>query len=184
MTDRRLVAVAAGLTVLLSPGVAAANGAHGGGGPNVPLLVVAGVALVAGILVGTSKRARAWMTWGALGVALVAGGLAFGLPELGGAEGDAHVRFLEPADGERVAAREPFTVTIAVDGGRVATSEADTEGGHLHLYVDGNLEQQPSSTQFDVRLAPGSHELRIEYVDHQHVSFDPPVEATITLTAR
>ena len=55
--------------------------------------------------------------------------------------------------------------------------------GHLHLYVDGKLQQMPYSTRTEVTLPPGPHELRVEYVDSRHVSFNPEVSWTVYVTA-
>lgn len=160
--------------------------AHAGHGaaPNYPLLIGAGVALVAGVIVGTSKRAKPWMSWSALGAALVLGGLALAIQPAHPDGGEAQVRFVDPLPDETVPAREPLTLTAAVDGAPVATSPTDTEGGHVHFYVDGELQPTGFSTQTTVELSPGSHELQVEYVDAMHVSFDPKVEQTITVTAR
>lgn len=41
----------------------------------------------------------------------------------------------------------------------------------------------PSTLTTEVELEPGEHELRVEYVDPDHASYDPPVEQRITVTA-
>lgn len=46
------------------------------------------------------------------------------------------------------------------------------------------LQQMPSSTTMEVTFEPGTHDLTVEYVDLQQVSFDPPVEDTIKVDAR
>ena len=41
----------------------------------------------------------------------------------------------------------------------------------------------PYSTEAEITVPEGTHSLTVEYVDHQHVSFDPPIEETIRVTA-
>jgi hypothetical protein len=41
----------------------------------------------------------------------------------------------------------------------------------------------PSSESIRVSFEPGAHEVRIEYVDNQHLSFDTPVVDAITIDA-
>jgi hypothetical protein len=41
----------------------------------------------------------------------------------------------------------------------------------------------PYSTRTEVTLPPGPHELRVEYVDSRHVSFNPEVSWTVYVTA-
>jgi hypothetical protein len=158
---------------------------HSGGAPNYPLLIAAGASLLVGLIVGTSKRARPWMSWTALGGALAFGGLALALPESSPtAPGNVQVQFLAPTSGATVPSGEPVIVTVAVRNAFLATSPSDTSGGHLHLYVDGGLQQMPYSTQTQIELPRGEHQLRIEYVDFEHTPFDPPIETTISVTAR
>lgn len=69
-------------------------------------------------------------------------------------------------------------------GGADIASSPDDDGGHLHLYVDGELQQMPYSTTMQVRLKPGAHEIEVEYVDEEHVSYDPPFTARVSVRAR
>jgi hypothetical protein len=41
----------------------------------------------------------------------------------------------------------------------------------------------PYSTEAEIILDPGTHEIRVEYVDFRHVSYAPEVSATIQVTA-
>lgn len=56
-------------------------------------------------------------------------------------------------------------------------------GGHLHLYVDGQLQQMPYGVKTEVTLDPGEHAIVVEYVDFQHLSFEPRVEKVVRVTA-
>lgn len=158
-----------------------ANGAHGSTGPS-GLLIGAGAVLVVGGIWSLVQRRAGPLGWLAIavgaGVVVLAFTIAGGQPEPG-----ASVTIVEPRAGSEVPAGEPMTVEVLLSGGRIATSPTDQGGGHLHLYVDGDLQQMPYSKTAEVELAPGKHNLRVEYVDHQHRSFDPEIDATIDVVA-
>jgi hypothetical protein len=86
---------------------------------------------------------------------------------------NATVRIVEPTRGAEVFSDRPVEVAVQLTNGSIARSPSDPSGGHLHLYEDGRLQQMPYSTEAEVTLTPGAHELRVEYVDSQHVSFSP-----------
>lgn len=161
--------------------------AHGGGGSGggwaVPALL-AGVALVAA---GLSRRSREgtkeWTVWSlvALGVVVAVGGILVSANT--GKRADVHLAVVEPAGGTTVPADTPVKVRVTVDG-ELATGPEDRTGGHLHVAVDGKLEQMPYGTDLEVRLPPGPHTVTVEYVDNRHVSYKPKVEQSIALTAR
>ena len=155
------------------------------GSINMPLLIGAGGALLVGIVVGTAKWSKPWMSWGALGLTVALGGLAFAVePGPPANTGSVSVQFLAPVQGQQLPADSPVVVTVAVRNGFLATSPTDQSGGHLHLYLDGDLQQMPYSTQAQIELPQGRHELRVEYVDFEHRSFDPPIDTTISITAK
>ena len=160
-----------------------AHAGHGGS-PNFPFLIGAGVALVVGVIVGTAKWAKPWMSWTSLGAAVVLGALSMAISPSHPAAGGVGIRLLDPPPDAVVQAGEPVTVTVAVDNASVALSPTDTESGHVHLYVDGEVEQMPYSTQATIELEPGRHEIEVEYVDALHVSFEPRVVDSVTVTAR
>jgi hypothetical protein len=68
-------------------------------------------------------------------------------------------------------------------GGTPGHLAQDTEGGHLHLYVDRKLQQMPYSNEATVTVEAGRHELTVEYVDARHVSYNPPIDDTVVVTA-
>jgi hypothetical protein len=153
-------------------------------GPNVPLMIAGGaLILVAVVLSAAWKRSLTVGRWVmGVGLGLVVLGLVLG--PFGSPASDAAVSIVRPQAGERVPAGAPVEVEVALTGGEIATSPADREGGHLHLYVDGRLQQMPYSTVAEVELDPGPHTLRVEYVDNRHLSFDPEIDATVEVTAR
>jgi hypothetical protein len=156
-----------------------------GGGPlNVVLLLLGACVAFAGV------RLRAWKpraaSWGrvltVLGIAVFGLGLVIDASP-GPTASNATVRILQPSPGEEVPAGRPFDVAVELENGEIALSPNDTSGGHLHLYVDGQLQQMPHSTEAHITLEPGVHEIRVEYVDHEHLSFAPEVATTIEVTA-
>jgi hypothetical protein len=156
--------------------------AHAGeeGGTSLPLLIAGAVVAAVGLGVWRSRRALAM-------VALVAGMglavLAFILPRIGAETPEAAVTISHPTDGQEVDAGEPLTVRVELRGAEVASSPTDSSGGHLHLYVDGELQQMPYSTTAEITLQRGEHVLEVEYVDHEHVSFDPEIATSVKVVA-
>jgi hypothetical protein len=96
---------------------------------------------------------------------------------------NAIVNIAEPQAGQEVPSGQPVEVVVELENAAIALSPSDTSGGHLHLYVDGQLQQMPYSLDARIRLNRGRHEIRVEYVDFRHVSFSPEVSTTIEVTA-
>jgi hypothetical protein len=156
-----------------------------GGGPLNVVLLLAGAALAVGGIrlkdrrptAGTWSRVLLW-----LGVALFAVGLVLDAGPAPTAS-RAVVRFVAPADRAEVPADAPVPVVVEVRNGVLALSADDTNGGHLHLFVDGQVRRMPYANRTEVSLPRGRHELTVEYVDARHASFSPAVSATIQVTA-
>lgn len=156
-----------------------------GGGPlNVVLLLLGGCAVVAGVQLRERKPSAA-----SLGKLLTVLGIAaFGLGLVidaspGPTASNATVRIIGPSAGAEVPADRPIDLAVELEDGSLALSANDTSGGHLHLYVDGQLRQMPYSTEAEITLEPGTHEIRVEYVDFRHMSYVPEVSTTIRVTA-
>lgn len=96
---------------------------------------------------------------------------------------DITVSIIEPAKGATVTAGKPVTVEADLEGAELAESMNDTSAGHIHVYVDGKIASMPLSTTSTVVLKPGDHEIEVEYVDPDHKSLDPPVIASVEVTA-
>lgn len=148
-------------------------------------LVIGGAVLAGiGIMLWALKKGGRWGAPVAAAAGVIVLSLGFIVPSIGGGGGsDAVVSIVEPSNGAQVAAGAPVTVRVAIQNGELATSATDQSGGHLHLYVDGALQQMPYSNETQVTMEPGPHQLRVEYVDNRHVSFSPPIAATVTVTA-
>lgn len=178
------VAVLAVTVSVLAPSPALAHGtggSSGGSGISLPLLLV-GVALVAGGYAARSKLPGP-VAWGAVAVGVALGVGSFFAGGNGGERPDVHIAIARPAAGATVSAGEPVEVRVEVDGD-LATDASDKTGGHLHLFVDGELQQMPYAATGEVTLEPGPHTLTVEYVDNEHLSYDPSIQDSVDVTAR
>jgi len=155
------------------------SGGGGGGGSNFLLLLAGFAAVVAGLGV-RSREGRKPVAWllVTVGVAVILTGFVWRDEP----RPDVTLTLASPDPGVAVPADTPVPVSVSVIGGKVATSPTGS-GGHLHLSVDGTLEQMPYGTTAEVRLPPGSHTLRVEYVDNKHLSYKPPIAVEVRVTA-
>ena len=147
----------------------------------IPLLIVAGLAFIAAFALRATKPDKAAFAWIAFAVGTVLAVAAVVAPRL--ATDDVKLEIVAPAEGATVAAGEAFEVEVEVEGAEIATSATDLTAGHIHVFVDGELDQMPSSSVAEVSLKPGTHEITVEYVDPEHLALDPPVRATVEVTA-
>ncbi|MEA2448041.1 MAG: hypothetical protein QOK47_1678 [Actinomycetota bacterium] len=154
----------------------------------IPLVLVAVTLLVLGIVL---RRAQMGPR---IGSALIVVGVAYGaaavvVPRVTGADRDRDrdvrptVVIVQPSPGAIVPANTRFPIEIKLSNAEISTSSSDTENGHLHIYVDGRLENMPFTTTAEVKLTPGEHEIKVEYVDWQHVSYFPKVQTSIKVEA-
>ncbi len=154
------------------------------GGPNTEILLLGiGMIVLAGVFFLQKSASR-----GASLVLLVLGTVAVtGSFTLGGSSGDDHhdatVAIASPADGATVSAGQPVPFEIELTGATLAAESTGEGGGHLHVYVDGEIVTMPPTLDVEVELEQGEHEVEIEYVDSDHVSLDPPVTDSVTVTA-
>jgi hypothetical protein len=175
---RRWPALAALMWLVPTPAYAHTVGP--GGGVEIELLLVAGAAIFFGF---RAKPAASWIAMGvgvALAVAAVVVPRGSSSPS---APSDAAISIVTPTEGQVVQADKQIPVDVALTGLTIATSPTDT-GGHLHVYVDGTLEQMPYTTELKVKLSPGDHEITVEYVDPEHVSYDPKMQTSVVVTAQ
>jgi hypothetical protein len=140
---------------------------------SVPLIVAGVLALIAGVALLATKRSGA--AYATLGLAVLLLGGAFAFPQVDQEVEDLpRVSFTQPTDAAEVPAAE-FTVEVQVVN--------PVPGGHLHLYVDDKLLQMTDSGTIDVSTTPGTHQLRVEYVDDRHISYTPPIQDEIEVHA-
>ncbi|MDQ3981113.1 MAG: hypothetical protein M3271_00355 [Actinomycetota bacterium] len=154
------------------------------GGPNTEVLLLGiGMVVLGGVFFVQKTASRQ-----ASVVLLVLGAVAItGSFTLGGSSGDEHhdasVAIASPQDGATVSAEEPVPFEIELTGATLAAESTGEEGGHLHVYVDGEVVTMPSTLDVEVELEAGEHEVEVEYVDSEHLSLDPPVTDSVTGTA-
>jgi hypothetical protein len=118
-------------------------------------------------------------------VGIVLAAAAFIVPNLTDgsvSSSDVQVNIVAPEEGATVEAGRPIAVEVEVEGAEIATSPQD-QGGHIHVYVDGTLEQMPVGSTTTITLKPGEREITVEYVDAQHAPLEPPVRTTVAVTA-
>lgn len=106
------------------------------------------------------------------------------------------VFFVSPADGATVG--ETFEVEFGVEGKQVrpaGATERDAAFGHHHLLIgvgalddmtivpkdEKHLHYGDGATKTTVKLAPGTHQLTMQFADGAHRSYGPDWAATITV---
>ncbi len=107
------------------------------------------------------------------------------------------VRFLEPADGATVGS--PFKVRFAVDGMEVKPAgEMAANTGHHHLLInaeplkagesvpfdDQHLHFGKGQTEAEVKLAPGTYVLTMQFANGAHQSYGAPMSKSIKITVK
>lgn len=152
-------------------------------GPNTEILLLgAGMVVLAAVFFFQKTASRgASLILAVLGIAAITGAFTF----TGGSSGghhDASIAIASPADGATV---EPGTVPVEIElaGAELAGESSSEDAGHIHVYVDGEVVDMPSSLDVEVDLEPGEHELEVEFVDADHAALDPPVTDSVTITA-
>lgn len=107
------------------------------------------------------------------------------------------VYFVEPKDGATVTS--PFKVVFGVKGMAVEPAgDIKTDSGHHHLLInldatkagegipvdDTHLHFGKAQTETDVTLPPGNYKLTMQFANGAHVSYGPPMAATIRVTVK
>lgn len=163
--------------------------AHSGtaaGGVEIELLLLGLGFLAAAFFFRPSQtgNARSAVLCLLVGIALVTGSIA--VPRLSGDDHSsaAQVAIVTPTDGAELVEDRPVNVRVELTNGTLARSASADTGGHMHLFVDGQLQSMPYSLEAQVTFERGERTLRVEYVDVRHVSYDPPVEDEVTVTVR
>ena len=155
-------------------------------GPHIEVLIVAGGFFLLGVVFFVQKSVKPLISLALVALGLVMGTGAFVLSDSAPAAEEKRVVLQDPKPGEVVPANEPFRLRVAIVGGKLASSQTATDGGHLHLIVDGAIlpNMPTTTTPMAPPLEPGKHELAVEYVGPDHVSFRPRVIDTIEITAK
>jgi len=105
-----------------------------------------------------------------------------------------NVFIISPEDGSMV--NSPFAVEMGVNGMEVeAAGELASYKGHHHIIIDDNfvpkgevvatdsthLHFGKGQTNTELRLAPGSHTIRLQFADGFHRSYGEKMSAVITV---
>jgi hypothetical protein len=152
-------------------------------GPHWEVLIVAGGFLLLGVVFFIQKSVKPVVSIALVLLALAMGTGAFVLGNAPAAEGR-RVVLREPKPGDVVDAGKPLRLDVAVVGGQLASSQGATDGGHLHVIVDGAVtSMKPTTTPKVAPLKPGEHELTVEFVGPDHLSYRPRVQDTIAIRA-
>ena len=153
-------------------------------GPNTEILLlgVGMLVLAAVFFFQKTASANATLILGVLGVAAITG--AFTVAKDSGGDGhvDAAIAIASPEDGATVEAGA-VPVEIDLTGAELAGESSSEDAGHIHVYVDGEVVDMPSSLDVEVDVEAGEHELEVEFVDADHAALDPPVTDSVTITA-
>lgn len=164
----------------------------GEGGPEIEFLILAAGMVVLAITFFLQKTTKPQVPLFLLigAVAVIAGAFAFEGDAPTGSAGstEATVAISAPAEGEVVPAGEPLRLAVELSGGTLieASSSSDPNAGHLHVYLDGGLVSMPSVTDPAIpaeQMTPGEHEIKVEFTQADHRSFEPRVLASVTVTA-
>lgn len=159
------------------------GGGGGSGALRLAMLIGGlGVLALAAKLRSSKGKDMPWLPWmvGGLGIAMA----VFGLVNPAKKNPEIYLTLLEPEPGATVPANQDVTLQVQVEGAKVAATPTAKEGGHLHLYVDNKLQSMPYGTNAAVRLTPGRHTLKVEFVDEKHVAYKPPIAVEAEVTAQ
>ena len=168
-----------------------AHGAPTSGGPNAEFLIVAGALAIVGIILFVQKSAHPGVSAALVVIALAMGVGSFTLTSdeepaaTHGHSSSVFLRIIEPDDGATVDAGKKLPLEVSLSGATLSPEDAsdDEIPGHIHVFVDGETISMPTTLRPKVKLAPGEHELAVEFVDTRHLSLDPKVVDQITVTA-
>jgi len=154
------------------------------GGPDIELLVFAGVLLVAAGYLFIRGAIKPQMSLLMVLGAIALGAGAFALTSSPAGSPGAEISIAAPPNGEVVEAGKQVDLNIDLQGGTLAASPSSDDGGHFHIFVDDSLVSMPGSSTPSVRLKRGTHMVGVEYVDGNHASYKPQILAQIELIAR
>jgi hypothetical protein len=82
-----------------------------------------------------------------------------------------------PVDGSTVTG-STIHVVVAVTGAQIVqatSSDISPDKGHVHLYIDGNLQYMAYTLSQDFPVHPGTYTIKAEFVASDHFPFNPRV---------
>jgi hypothetical protein len=69
-------------------------------------------------------------------------------------------------------------VVVAITGAQIVqatSSDIQPDKGHVHLYIDGNLQYMAYTLSQDFPVHPGTYTIKAEFVASDHFPFNPRV---------
>ena len=122
------------------------------------------------------------VSFGCFGVATVFPLLLHASPSLTRPSTTARLAFVSPTEGQVIRGNPaPVSVILRLEGGKVvpfSSLHLIPNVGHIHLYLDGSLVSMTYGLGARIRVTPGRHVLRAEFVAVDHGPFQPRVVAT------
>ncbi|MGH2721409.1 MAG: hypothetical protein ACRDJO_07380 [Actinomycetota bacterium] len=95
------------------------------------------------------------------------------------------VSIVEPTPGT-VVSGDMIHVKVEVDGARILADPGivavKPDEGHIHVSLDGKLQNMLYDDETDVAVTPGRHLLEVEFVAGDHIRFNPAVKQAVTFT--
>jgi hypothetical protein len=82
-----------------------------------------------------------------------------------------------PVEGSTVTG-STIHVVVAVTGAQIVqatSSDISPDKGHVHLYIDGNLQYMAYTLSQDFPVHPGTYTIKAEFVASDHFPFNPRV---------
>jgi hypothetical protein len=139
-----------------------------------------------------STRHRALLAGIAI-LAVVVGACSSGSSSTAGApptdrpSSPATVQVITPTNGE-VIHGTTVDVKVKLTNARIVpttTTNIVPDQGHLHLYLDDQIESMNFSTSSTIgNVSPGLHVLKVEFVASDHLPFDPRVIAQVAFEVK
>jgi hypothetical protein len=175
--------------------------ADGAGSPldqGVTTVLFIGAAILAWVAVARLRgRSYVWLprpaAWVCAAGAVACVGLAFVLPPIirpdiqpARPSTSGRLSILSPRPNE-VLAGDPAVVPVRLrlTGARVVpftSAHLAPDEGHVHIYLDGSLISMSFALDQTLRIVPGTHVLRAEFVAVDHAPFQPRVIASVPFT--
>jgi hypothetical protein len=87
------------------------------------------------------------------------------------------IELVSPVDGSTVKG-DTVTVTVAIQNAHIVQATSTNirpDEGHVHLYIDGNLQYMAYALSQPFTLKPGTYTMYAEFVASDHFPFNPRV---------
>ncbi len=98
----------------------------------------------------------------------------------------AHLRIVSPHNGQIVHSRLVH-VRLSLRNAHIVrptSTNLDPHEGHIHLYVDGRIVSMNYKLSDTVRVGPGTHTLRAEFVANDHLPWDPRIVSQVAFQVK